>query len=113
LDCHGAAGHSKEVKFFLAQLLNPLTRQNTLYALLNEKCRSIFLLFSSLLFDESFTDLLVELLFDALLLKGLDHKHDTVTTLATSLVLLYQTDSIRDAKLNGEWILDDFSLGLS
>jgi hypothetical protein len=59
LDGHRTASHAKEVKFFLAQFFNLLARQNTFNALLNEKRSGILLLFSGLLFDETFTDLFI------------------------------------------------------
>jgi hypothetical protein len=112
LHSHGTAGHSEEVKFFLSQFFNLLARQNTLNALLNKKSSCILFLFSGLLLNKAFTNLFVKLSLDTLLLKGFYHKHDTVATLTTSLILLNQTDGICNTELNRKWVLDDLSLWL-
>ena len=47
------------------------------------------------------------------MLEGLDHEHDTVTSLTTSLVLLDQTDGVCDTKLDRIRILHDLNFWLS
>ena len=100
LYCHWATSHAKEVKLFLTQLLDLLARQNAFNAFLNEKGSSILLLFCGLFFNKAFTNFFVKLSLNTLLLKRLNHEHDTIATLTPSLILLNQTDSIGDTELN-------------
>ena len=110
---HRATCHAQEVELLLPQFFDLLARQNTLDAFLNEESRSILFLFGSLFLDKALTNLLVKLGLNTLLLEGLDHEHDTVTSLTTSLVLLDQTDGVCDAKLDRVWVLHDLDLWLS
>ena len=96
----------------MPQLFNPFARQNTFDAFLDEKSCRIFLLLCGLLLDEAFTNLLIKFSLYPLLFERLNHKHDTVATLATTLILLNQTDSISDAKFDSERVLHNLSLGL-